>query len=95
MPIRLYNDFAAMVADPDRHVVDITTYPSQHKDAAIAAPRRRHLILEKPLTLNWNACRAVRNEVVATVLGACVCFEVRYSDQFLATKHLIDQDLLG
>jgi UDP-N-acetyl-2-amino-2-deoxyglucuronate dehydrogenase len=95
-PIRLYDDLAKMLADPGLHVIDITTYPSQHKVAAIAAARAgKHLILEKPLALDWNDCRAIRKEVASAGVEACVCFEVRYSDQFLATKHLIDQNLLG
>jgi predicted dehydrogenase len=95
-PIRLYDDLAKMFADPDLHVVDITTYPGQHKEAAIAAARAgKHLIIEKPLALDWKDCRAIRQAVKSAGVQACICFEIRYSDQCLATKHLINQDLLG
>jgi UDP-N-acetyl-2-amino-2-deoxyglucuronate dehydrogenase len=91
-PIRLYDN----LADPELHVVDITAYPSQHKSAAVAAAHAgKHLIIEKPLSLNWDDCRSIRQAVKSAGVQACVCFEVRYSDQFLATKHLIDQGLLG
>lgn len=95
-PIRIYSDIAQMLADPALQVVDITTYPSQHKEAAIAAARSgKHLIIEKPLALTWDDCRAIRQAVDSAGVQACVCFEVRYSDQFLATKRLIEQGLLG
>lgn len=38
-PIELCDNLSQLLADPELHVVDITTYPSQHKKAAIAAAR--------------------------------------------------------
>lgn len=95
-PIRLYDNLAEMLSDAELRVVDITTYPSQHKDAAVAAARAgKHLIIEKPLALAWDDCRAIRKAVESANVQACVCFEVRYSDQFLATRRLIDEGFLG
>lgn len=95
-PIRLYDNLAELLSDSELQVVDITTYPSQHKDAAVAAARTgKHLIIEKPLALAWDDCRAIRKAVESSNVQACVCFEVRYSDQFLATRRLIDEGFLG
>jgi len=40
-------------------------------------------------------CRAIAEAVSEAGVQACVCFECRYSSQFLTTKAVIDQGLLG
>jgi predicted dehydrogenase len=95
-PIRVVGNLAEMLTDPELAVIDITTYPSHHKEAAVAAASAgKHLIIEKPLALTWDDCREIQQAVKSAGVQACVCFEVRFSEQFLATKHLIEQDSLG
>jgi UDP-N-acetyl-2-amino-2-deoxyglucuronate dehydrogenase len=95
-PIRTYTDLDTMLADPDIHIVSICSYPFQHKEQAVAAARAgKHLILEKPLALSWPDCQAVEAAVQQAGVKACVCFELRHSNQLLATKAVIDQGLLG
>jgi UDP-N-acetyl-2-amino-2-deoxyglucuronate dehydrogenase len=49
-PIKSYQNLDEMLANPDIHVVDITSYPSQHRDQAVAvANAKKHIILEKPM----------------------------------------------
>ncbi len=94
--IRTYTDLDAMLADPTIHIVSICSYPFQHAAQAIAAARAgKHLIIEKPVALSWEECQAVEAAVKEAEVKSCVCFEVRYSSQFLATKSVIDQGLLG
>jgi len=63
-PIRLYGDLDEMLADPDLQVIDITSYPSQHKEQALkAAAAGKHLIIEKPLALSLEDCRTIRDAV--------------------------------
>jgi len=46
--IKAYQSVEALLADPDIHVVDITSYPSQHCAQAVAAAKaKKHIILEK------------------------------------------------
>jgi predicted dehydrogenase len=94
--IRVYRELDAMLADPDLQVVDITSYPSQHRDQAVAAARAgKHLILEKPMA---NTPEEVREIVAAAAAGGvkgCICFECRFSNQFQVTKALLDEGLLG
>ena len=85
-----------MLADPDIHVVSICSYPHQHKDQAIAAAKAgKHLIIEKPLALSWKDCQAVQEAVQHAGVKTCVCFECRFSSQFLTIKAIIDKGLLG
>ena len=95
-PIKTYNDLSAMLKDKNIHVVSVCSYPNQHKDQAVAAAKAgKHLIIEKPLALSWEDCQAIEAAVKSSGVKTCVCFECRYSSQFLSTKAVIDEGLLG
>jgi UDP-N-acetyl-2-amino-2-deoxyglucuronate dehydrogenase len=95
-PVRCFTDLNAFLAQSDLDVVDVTAYPWEHSKYAIAAAKAgKHLILEKPLALTWKDCLAIEAAALKAKVKACVCFEVRFSGQFLATKSIIDQGLLG
>jgi predicted dehydrogenase len=95
-PIRVHTDLDAMLANPEIHVVDITGYPDQHAAQFIrAANAGKHIIIEKPLAIEWNDVLAMREAAVVHATKVCVCFECRFSSQFLATKSVIDAGLLG
>jgi predicted dehydrogenase len=94
--VTAYNDFSAMLANPAIDVVSICSYPHQHARQATAAARAgKHIIIEKPLALSWKDCQAIEAAVKKARVKTCVCFECRYSSQFLATRAVIDQGLLG
>jgi predicted dehydrogenase len=89
-------EFAALLADPAIHVVSICGYHQQHKAQAIAAARAgKHVIVEKPLALSLADVREVELAVRAAGVRLCICFELRFSTQFRATRSVIDQGLLG
>jgi predicted dehydrogenase len=91
-----YHDLDAMLADPNLHAVSICSYPYQHAEQAVkAAHAGKHLIIEKPLALSWKDCQRIEAAVKAAKVRTCVCFECRYSSQFLSTKAVIDRGLLG
>lgn len=95
-PIRWEPDLAKLLADPEIDVVSICSYPALHARQAIAAAKAgKHIILEKPVALSWKDCLAVRNAVNEAGVQVCVCFECRFSAQFLATRALLDSGLLG
>jgi len=89
-------DYAAMLADPDLDVISICSYHRLHKDQMIAAARAgKHLIVEKPLALCLADLREVERAVLAAGVKLCVCFELRFSEQFQTVKSLIDRGVLG
>lgn len=95
-PIKSYTSLKRMLADPSIDVVDITSYPDQHaKQAVAAAQAGKHLIIEKPLGVTLKDCRAIEAAVKKAKVKAAVCFECRFSSQFLTTKRVIDRGLLG
>ena len=94
--IKVYNDLDSLHADPDIDVVSICSYPPDHVKQVIAAARAgKHLIIEKPLCLSLKDLRAVQRAVAQAKVKTCVCFELRFSSQFLAIRSLLDKGLLG
>ena len=95
-PIRVHSNLEAMLTRPDVHVVDITSYPNQHAEQCIVAARHgKHLIVEKPLAVEWREILEMKKAITAARVRTCVCLECRYSSQFLGTKAVIDAGLLG
>jgi len=95
-PIRSYTDLDEMLADPGIDAVSICSFSNLHAEHAVkAAKAGKHLIIEKPVALSWEDCQRVAEAVAAAGVKACVCFECRHSSQFVATKAVIDEGLLG
>ena len=93
--IRCFTDLTEMLAT-DIDVVSICSYPYEHAAQAVAAARAgKHLIIEKPLALNLRDLRKIEEAVEKAGVKTCVCFECRYSSQFLTTKAVIDRGMLG
>src|SRR5205823_3530067 len=88
--IAAFSDLNRMLADRNLDVVSICSYPYDHAKQAVAAARAgKHLIIEKPMALSWPECQAMEAAVRKARVKTCVCFECRYSSQFLATKAAI------
>lgn len=96
IPLRVYSEYDQMLADPDIDVIDICTpHPLHPKQAIAAAKAGKHLIIEKPIGLSWADAKAVRDAIKKARRQAMVCFECRYSAQFMLTQSVLDQGLLG
>jgi predicted dehydrogenase len=95
-PIICHTDLDAMLADRELQVVSVCSYPNEHARHAVASAHAgKHLIIEKPLALAWEDCLAIERAVTEAGVKTCVCFECRFSSQFLAIKAVIDRGLLG
>jgi predicted dehydrogenase len=91
-----FTDLNSMLNEAPIDAVSICSYPYDHAAHIIAAARAgKHIIVEKPLALSWKDCQRVERAVAEADVKTCVCFECRYSSQFLTTKAVIDQGLLG
>ena len=94
--IRTYTRLEDMLANPNIHVISVCSYPYDHAKQVIAAARAgKHLIIEKPLCLSLADLRAMEKAIKQAKVKTCVCFECRYSNQFIVTKSVIDEGLLG
>ena len=94
--IACYQDLTRLLTEGGVDVVSICSYPYEHAAHCIeAAKAGKHLIIEKPLALSWEDCLSMDRAVRQSGVRTCVCFECRYSSQFLATKATVDRGLLG
>ncbi|TLD71627.1 Gfo/Idh/MocA family oxidoreductase [Phragmitibacter flavus] len=94
--IATYTDFDQFLEASGVDVVDICSMPSFHHQQAVAAAKAgKHIILEKPMGMTLEQSRDIVAEAEAAGVKGCVCFECRYSSQFLSTKAVLDQGLLG
>lgn len=95
-PIEIVHDFDELLRRPDIDVIDICSRSNLHAGQAIAAAHAgKHLIVEKPIALTLSELRALVDAVRTAGIRTCVCFEVRFSPQFTATRSLIERGLLG
>ncbi len=95
-PVSCFGRLQEMLASPDLHAVSICSYPQEHARQAIAAAQAgKHLIIEKPLAFSWKECRTIEEAVRKAGVRVCVCFECRYSSQFITIKAILDRGLLG
>ncbi len=96
VPIKVFNDLETMLADDNIHVLSLCGMPSQRTRQAVSAAKAgKHLILEKPLCLSLKQLRTMQQAIKRAGVKACVCFECRFSSQFLTIKSVLDQGLLG
>lgn len=96
VPLKTFTDFAKMLADPEIGAIDICTPPSLHADLAVqAANAGKHVIIEKPIAMNYEDCLRVQDALELNNVQGAVCFECRYSKHFTLIRSMIDQDLLG
>ena len=94
--IKTTTNINSVLKNPRVDVVDITSYPYQHADQVVAAAKAgKHVIIEKPITLTKTSLRRMVKAVKKARVKTCVCFECRFSSQFLTLKSVIDQGLIG
>ncbi|HTY83322.1 MAG TPA: Gfo/Idh/MocA family oxidoreductase [Silvibacterium sp.] len=75
---RAYGDFHALIADPDIEVIHNTTPNYLHLPVVMAALKAgKHIISDKPLALNPDESRAMRDAAVAAKVGHVVTFNYR------------------
>jgi predicted dehydrogenase len=95
-PIKCYTNLDQMLKDQQLDAVSICSYPANHAAHAIKAARAgKHLIIEKPVALSWSDCVEVKEAVEENGVKTCVCFECRFSSQFITVKSIIDLGLIG
>jgi predicted dehydrogenase len=93
--IKCYTDYAEFLK-ADLHIVDICSMPAQHRNQAVAAAQaKKHIILEKPMAMSLRDCRDIVEAAEQNGVKGCVCFECRFSGQFISTKAILDDGLLG
>ena len=96
LPLRAYNDYEAMLADPEIDIVSICTpHPLHPRQTILAARAGKHVLIEKPVAITYEDTLEMRRVLRETGVRSCVCFECRFSKQFQMSRAMLDQGLLG
>ncbi|MGM0125700.1 hypothetical protein IGI37_003099 [Enterococcus sp. AZ194] len=94
--IKIYDNLESLLANPSIEIILIATPNDSHRDLAIKAlASGKHVISEKPVTLNVSELK----EILSASEKYNRCFTVhqnrRWDENYLITKKLIEDNTLG
>jgi myo-inositol 2-dehydrogenase/D-chiro-inositol 1-dehydrogenase len=92
----IFADSLEMIAQADFDLIDIATPSHTHREVALAAMQKgRHVLLEKPMAITLDDCKAIvacaRDHGVHLAVG----HELRFSSQWGRIKEIIDAGTIG
>jgi len=92
----LYHDYDEFLGHPGLEVVDICTPHPLHPPQAIAAAAAgKHLMIEKPLALDYDSLLAMRDAIATAGVISTVYFELRFIPHFHLIQSCLKSGLLG
>jgi len=92
----LYHDYEEFLKDPNLDVVDICTPHHLHPPQAIqAAEAGKHLMIEKPLAVDYDSLLQMRDVIEKAGVKSTVYFELRFIPHFNLVKSVMARGLLG
>lgn len=91
-----YDDAAKLVNDPDINAIYVATPPGSHEEYAIAAMKAgKPVYVEKPMSINMDACLRMKATADATGIKLCVAHYRRALPMFRKIKELLDHNAVG
>jgi len=92
----IYTDYEKMIKRDDIDIISICTPNNRHvEEAVMAAQAGKHLLLEKPIALNVDELKKLRDAFKGTNVKTVVGFVLRWNPLFETIKPLIDDDTIG
>jgi predicted dehydrogenase len=93
---RAHGSYEALVADPEVDIVYIATPHSAHADnAVLALEHGKHVLIEKPLTLDEGQAVAIRDAAAGRGLLAMEAMWTRYLPHMIRIRELLDEGAIG
>ena len=95
---QLYSDYRKMLEQSDVDIVDITiphNYPQKEKIVHDAIDSGKHVLVEKPISMNYQEARKMVEHAEKANVKLAVCHQYRWMPVFRAVKDMIDQNYLG
>lgn len=93
---RAHGSYEDLVADPDVDVIYIATpHPSHAENALLALDAGKHVLVEKPFTLNAREAALVRDRAAERGLVAMEAMWTRYLPHMVRIREIIAAGTLG
>jgi len=93
---QIYADTQEMIAKVEFDIIDIVTPSHTHRDIAITAMSRgKHVLLEKPMAITLEDCKAIVAAAKEQGVQLAVGHELRLSSQWGEIKRIIDCGAIG
>lgn len=93
---KIFADANEMIAQVEFDIIDIVTPSHTHREIAIAAMQRgRHVLLEKPMAITLDDCKAIVAAAQECGVQLAVGHELRLSSQWGEIKKVIQRGTIG
>jgi myo-inositol 2-dehydrogenase/D-chiro-inositol 1-dehydrogenase len=93
---RIFESAAEMIAQADFDLIDIVTPSHTHREIALAAMAKgKHVLLEKPMAITLDDCRAIVAGARQYGVQLAVGHELRLSSQWGEIKKIIQRGTIG
>ena len=93
---RSHGSYEALVADPDVDIVYVATpHPMHAANALLALEAGKHVLVEKPFTLNAAEAAAVRDAAAERGLLAMEAMWTRYLPHMVRIREIVASGVLG
>lgn len=91
-----FTDYEKILNDSNINVVDICTpTPTHHNIILAAAKAKKHILVEKPMTLSLNEAKEVYQAVKESGVSLCVIYNYRYFPVVVKVKERLNKGYLG
>ncbi len=92
----IFSDAMEMIATADFDIIDIVTPSHTHREIALAAMAKdKHVLLEKPMAITLDDCKAIVAAAEQHGVQLAVGHELRLSSQWGEVKKIIDRGTIG
>jgi myo-inositol 2-dehydrogenase/D-chiro-inositol 1-dehydrogenase len=92
----IFADSLEMIAQADFDIIDIVTPSHTHCEIALAAMQKgKHVLLEKPMAITLEDCKAIVARAQQYGVHLAVGHELRLSSQWGRIKEIIDAGIIG
>ena len=96
LDVACYDDYAAALAHDGVDVVSVCTPQHVHAANTIAAARAgKHVVIEKPVAMDLDELKAMRDAVREANVKTVVSFVLRWNPLFRTVKAMIADDAVG
>ncbi|MES2737511.1 MAG: Gfo/Idh/MocA family oxidoreductase [Verrucomicrobiota bacterium] len=93
---QIFAEAAEMIAQADFEILDIATPSHTHREIAVVAMARgKHVLLEKPMAITLDDCKAIVAAATEHGVHLAVGHELRLSSQWGEIKKIIQRGTIG